>query len=171
MDTLELASCLGQSKFKNVTIVSPGVFASDQLPILLQENCCFIANLDPITKPGSHWVALFFQDGKCEYFCSYALSPPEYFKKYIRKNTGSAPRVNDTRLQNYFSTVCGEYCLYFLCNRAEGKSLREIVNSFTPELSRNDGVVQKFVLKYFNKINPTIDVALLIRQIAIANKM
>lgn len=171
MDTLELVSCLQQTKFKNVFIIPPGVFASDQLPLIPHKNCCFIMNLDPISQPGSHWSALFFQDGNCDYFCSYALPPSERIRKFIRKNTGSAPRLNKTRLQDYFSTVCGEYCLYFLCNRAEGHSMREIVQSFTPVLSRNDGIVQKFVLKYFNKLNPTIDMELITRQIAIANKM
>lgn len=37
-----------------------GVYASDRLPKFKRKFSTFIANLDPHTLPGSHWVAIFF---------------------------------------------------------------------------------------------------------------
>ena len=37
---------------------------------------------------------------------------------------------NKTQLQSAFSTVCGQYCIYFLYHRCRRRSMSSIVNSF-----------------------------------------
>ena len=54
-----------------------GVFAADQLPKTFDTfPCGFVANTDPITEPGTHWVSFYFPSpGKGEFFDSYGHPP------------------------------------------------------------------------------------------------
>ena len=65
-----------------------GVFAADQLPKSLSTfPCGFVANTDPSTEPGTHWVVFHFPNHKtCEFFDSYGQQPEHYnesFKTYL----------------------------------------------------------------------------------------
>ena len=55
-----------------------GVFASNELPSKIPSYPSgLIANTDPNNKPGQHWVAMFLEEGKEEFFDSYGL-PPQF---------------------------------------------------------------------------------------------
>ena len=63
-----------------------GVFASDQIPKIVPKKDlqCFVVNLDPSWKPGSHWVAACVRKEKrkniLEIFDSYGIKPIVFWK-------------------------------------------------------------------------------------------
>ena len=54
---------------------------------------------------------------------------------------------NKIQLQSVFSTVCGQYCIYFLYHRCRKRSMASIVNSFVNDKLHDDQLVYDFALK------------------------
>ena len=129
-----------------------GVFALDQIPQIdnsFSFPLCFVSNTHPSTKPGEHWVALFYlSPDSLEFFDSYGLPPAVY-------GFSLDPRVyNHRTLQSLNSNVCGQYCIFYLYHRSRGKSLSRILNSFsTRDLAWNDKSVARFISKYLHPTN------------------
>jgi hypothetical protein len=155
MDTLQIenllrADCRLSTSFE-------GVFASDQLPSFCESSCpaALVMNLDPSSRGGSHWVCIYV-DGKTrcgEYFDSYGMRPPvEDFVKFLDRNCARWT-YNDRELQSLDTDVCGHYCIWFLSERARGRSMDEIVAGFSPSnTARNDAAVRKRVETRFGRI-------------------
>ena len=174
MNTRELVDCLKQDSAVRATLLPPGVFPADRLPVpssVADFPFCFIANLDPSTDGGSHWVALY-ADGRgiFDYFCSYGVPPPPRFVSYMAEFSGGKPVYNaNTRpLQCPLTTVCGEFCLYFLHFRNCRLNMEEIVNTKFSKRDPHENVslVQKFVATMFSFRNPAIDPDLLVEQVS-----
>ena len=68
------------------------------------------------------------------------------------KNTWT---FNSKQLQSILSDVCGHYCVFYLCHRARGHSMKAIVNMFDSNKTSNDTKVFRFVNKHF-RISPKI---------------
>lgn len=134
-----------------------GVFPSDKLPKLkhLVTKTGLIANLDPSSKPGSHWVAIFVtpRGGRkktvMEYFDSYGL-PPLVNDLLFAKNNYRV-LYNKCRLQSYKTTTCGQFCIYFISQRLKNKSFAWILS----ELNSQDSP-DEFVRKYVKYTYPHI---------------
>lgn len=112
----------------------------------------FIANTSPHNESGQHWVAFYVVDEKRgEFFDSFA-HPPEY---YSRKFTNFFQRQsvitewNHKRLQSDISTVCAQYCVYYLLHRSRVQTLQEIIKPFTKDLLTNDEYVYNVVDNMF----------------------
>lgn len=130
-----------------------GVLAVDQLPKKIPEHVrSYVINTDPADKPGTHWVAVYF--GKrddddqgftvAEYFDSYGLPPVDQrIIDFIRKNTDFYYH-NDRPLQSLYSTVCGQYCVYYLVKRHRGETLEGILDRFTTSKTTNDQAVRSW---------------------------
>ena len=75
MDTLSL--CRLACSDKKIKKTFGGVYASDSLPVHKKRFSSFIANLDRSTLPGSHWVAIYFENkyNSAYYFDSYGKAP------------------------------------------------------------------------------------------------
>src|SRR5215510_9738140 len=123
--------------------VSPhfiGVFPSDQLPNRIRSfPCSLVANTDPSSKKGEHWVCFYFDPkGSAEYFDSYGFPPMnmELFNFLVKNGCGiksqnrNPIKCNNIQLQNFNSNACGHYCIAYLASRARGISMREVINSF-----------------------------------------
>lgn len=83
----------------------------DTLPKKPHKIECGIVNLDVSTGSGTHWVAYYKKDNRCEYFDSYGnLPPPKEIVKYLGDNIS----YNYKRYQSYNSVICGHLCLFFL---------------------------------------------------------
>ena len=63
---------------------------------------------------------------------------------------------NTIQLQSAFSTVCGQYCIYFLYHRCRKRSLSSIVNSFVNDKLCNDQLVYDFVRRKYMQIHPSL---------------
>lgn len=107
-DTFQLRRCGRKSDLKNFL----GVFPADLIPKRnLNGTCSLIANTDPQDRPGQHWVAIIFVDGKGTFFDSYGMKPSEHNPSW-RYLDGL--KRNNVCFQQDTSDVCGDYCLYAL---------------------------------------------------------
>lgn len=115
------------------------VFAANRLPVYSSLPICIISNLDPDTKPGSHWVAIHVDNnGVGEYFDSFGRKPIEHHKKFLKRNA-KIWVYNNKHLQNYFTSICGEYCLVYLYFRYKKMfTMKQFINFFSTNTLCND---------------------------------
>lgn len=149
LETVMQMDRVTQTKFR-------GVFASDQLPDLVDiYPSAYIANVDPSDQPGSHWVAMYFtEEGKAEFWDSYGQTPNLYsrtFKNFLERNSNYWI-MNHTVLQSLDSSVCGEYCIYYLIHRCRGFSMSTIVNHFSQRKRINDSIVYEFAKRHYPSV-------------------
>ena len=112
-----------------------GVFPADHLPQKLNAYPCgFVANTDPSSQPGTHWVAFYFPSKeKGEFFDSYGQSPRRYrksFEDFLQEHSHEW-EFNTQKLQSSWSNVCGQYCIFYLSHRARGHGMKKIVQLFS----------------------------------------
>ena len=63
---------------------------------------------------------------------------------------------NKIQLQSAFSTVCGQYCTYFLYRRCRNRPMSTIVNNFANDKLRNNQLVNDFVRRKYRHIHPSL---------------
>jgi hypothetical protein len=151
MDGQTLDTLMQQDK--HVAPFFVGVFAADTLPRRLHKKpALLICNTDPISKPGSHWVAFFIgENGEGEFWDSYGMPPIIKQHRQFMDRLCKQWTYNHTSLQAIDSIVCGEYCILYLVHRAHGYTLRCFVKSlFGPEPDANDAVVRKLFHRMFS---------------------
>ena len=130
-----------------------GVFARDQLPTSLAVPSGLIVNLDPASKPGSHWVAFYFDvEGPGEYFDSLGKIPPGMTCMISWENTQKTQCHGQTYdCKALASASCGQYCAYFLCHRFWGVPMHRILSVFSgTNLPLNDCLVTDWVNERFD---------------------
>ena len=125
------------------------------LPMKIQSYpSAYIANTDPSSKPGQHWVVFFFRNANsAEFFDSYGRAPDHYnehFINFIRRNTHSYV-WNTVTLQQNNSQVCGYYVLYYLLMKCRNMPLKDIVQHFSNDKRENDVNVYEYMYHYVNK--------------------
>ena len=148
MNSLQLERALERNPFTKKTF--RGVFAADELPDLDTFPCGFVANTDPRTEPGTHWVAFYFPSrDKGEFFDSYGY-PPEYYGEGF--TVYDVETINSHKLQSSWSEVCGHYCIFYLYYRSRRHSMSKIVNMFSSNTTINDCKVSCYVKKHFNVV-------------------
>jgi hypothetical protein len=131
-----------------------GVFACDQLPRGRMEfPAALVANTDPASESGKHWVAFYFDSGgNAEYFDSYGIAPQNCDLFDFFKAHGKNHKFNGVQLQSGSSSVCGHWCIAFLKKRCHGQSMDEIVRGFETCCKKNnrDAVVGSLVNSAYN---------------------
>lgn len=130
-----------------------GVFPVDKLPTKIKKPALIIANTDPSTKPGRHWVAFYLPKvGPPEYFDSIGVPPKQKeFLTFLKKH-GTRYKFNNKRLQGALSTTCGNYCGVYLYYRAKKTSFRDFLKLFSnTDFSRNDAKVKEMYERIFHK--------------------
>ena len=126
-----------------------GIYASDTLPNNPHTKpSSYICNLDPSTMSGSHWVCFYFPlKGLPEYFDSFGFPPTKNFENFL----GYSYIYNPGFIQYPLSTVCGQYCIYYLWQRALNKSMYTILSEFDSEnLLYNDMLVNNAIENHFS---------------------
>ena len=169
MNTLELEKAARSDRFLKNNF--GGVYACDQLPKYAIHNG-YIADINNSKLPGSHWVAMWFVPARKEvyYFDSYGLKPPNvHIVRFLKRNS-IFKKYNLRVLQSHCSTVCGQYCLYFLSHRARGFPPERILKTFGKKKQRNDELVVRFAHKLYNMRPrpPTIDSGCVQRSLSLA---
>ena len=147
-----------------------GVYPSDLLPARARSEkpCAYIINLDPHHLPGSHWICCYFPKVGYlpEYFDSYGGSPNPDIERFL----GDGPyRQSTVAVQNLFSTVCGQYCIYYIWMRIHDHSMDSIINELrrkTPPVA--DLFVNAYIEQVLGQDFSVYDRQFLIRQIATA---
>ncbi len=132
-----------------------GVFPSDRLPIKVAHYpSAIVANVDPYGKPGTHWCAFYITQDHGYFMDSYGMRPQDYteaFKDFLDRNCKQWT-YNTNCLQSLNSTVCGQYCLYFLLLRCRHFSSEQILSRFSKNTQRNDRFVYRYILKYYGAV-------------------
>lgn len=127
------------------------VFAANHLPIRVHLPIYLISNLDPDSKPGSHWVAIYISsNGIGEYFDSFGRKPTGFHEHFLKRNS-KMYYYNGTILQNYLTRVCGMYCLVFLYYRFKNLSMYNFVNMFSDSTICNDIILRQLFKTVFYK--------------------
>ena len=142
MDTVQLLKIL-----KSDPVVQEcfnGVYARDMLPHIAKEGC-YVCNTDKSDKPGSHWVAMYIEDNRCEYFDSYGF-PPLFseFSDFLSHNV-QRWTYNDVQIQSTDSDVCGHYCVLYLMYRCRGMCMKDFVSLFSSNHKTNDDIVRNSI--------------------------
>ena len=109
--------------------------------------------------PGTHWIAIYFNEQtKGEFFDSSGKHPIYYNKYFLdfMNRTAVEWEHNKIQLQSAFSTVCGQYCIYFLYHRCRKGLMSSIVNSFVNDKFHNDQLVYDFVRQKYRQIHPSL---------------
>jgi len=138
-----------------------GVYAADQIAETFGKipSAC-IVNTDPSSKPGQHWVAIFQdQTDTVEFFDSYGKQP-DFF---LFTNFPRCSRIikQNSVLQSNITSVCGQYCMFFLFKRCTGVLFPSIIKSFSFNKMENDFHVQSFINHIFHLKTKTVDIDLL----------
>lgn len=124
-----------------------GVFALDKIPSKITDlPSCLVVNFDKSFQPGSHWVALYISNLTTEYFDSYGSQPThDSILKLLKDNY----LYNAEKLQNPITTVCGQYCIFFLWKKSCGWSMEKILDVFSDDTFENDFLVNDIIETYF----------------------
>lgn len=151
MNTQQLTEVLNQDHVTRPIFM--GVFASDSLPEKIDHfPFLLIANSDPSTDSGSHWLAFYISSQEeGEFFDSYGNQPSFYshnFTKFMERHSREII-FNSKHIQSNRSDVCGQYCLFFLIHRARATPMENIIRLFSPDKDWNDLMVDDFISKHF----------------------
>lgn len=158
MNTAQIQRALEQDSVTSKKFC--GVFPCDKLPQTIGKwPCGFVANTDPSSEPGTHWVAFYFpSEHKGEFFDSYGQPPDRYrdsFGDFLKEHAYDWT-FNERKLQSAWTDVCGHYCIFYLSHRARGHSMNKIVQLFTNDTMLNDTNVARFVKSHFNFKKPNV---------------
>ena len=114
-----------------------GVKASDRMPVYpyLDVPRGYIVNLDRHDQPGSHWIALWTDDGKGEIMDSFALPfwqayPVPELKTWLTKHL-EVLQQNTKTLQAIDAESCGLYALFFLIHKSQGGTMQSFESLFS----------------------------------------
>lgn len=125
------------------------VFAANRLPMLVKKPTYIISNMDPDTRPGSHWVAIHINENNVgEYFDSFGRKPIGNHKQFMIRNC-KVWLYNNKPLQNELTSVCGKYCLVYLYFKSKHYSTQYFLSLF----DKTNTLLNDFMLDYlYNKI-------------------
>ena len=144
-----MAEILGRTKSQQFR----GVFAQDELMSLGAFPApwgAIVHSREKRVKIG-HWFAIYVNAHRTGHFyCSFGLTPFGACAKLLEEN--SVYTVHSTKLiQSPASTLCGMYCVFVLTNLIAGKQFDTILNTFGPNLRKNDAFVTEWVAKRRSK--------------------
>ena len=131
-----------------------GCFSPDELDNLLISSLPIklILNLDYSNKAGSHWIALRIEKSRIELFDPLGFrlnkwpSIPLPFLHFLQQISHRRQLFISRELQPSKSSLCGFYCIYYFLAR-EKLSFRNIVNSFSLSLRKNDKILSALLYK------------------------
>lgn len=125
-----------------------GVFPSDEEPKIDLNSLPigFVWNTGDSSTRGEHWVCVWLATNNTAYFFdSSGYAPQQEFVTFLKKVSTRQKAVFKEQVQDYLSSVCGQYCLYVMIMKSIGKSDKEIRKPFTKNYVKNDEFVQNWV--------------------------
>ena len=121
-----------------------GCYPSDTIPSCRKYPSSMVINFDEADQPGTHWVALFAPSKRrAIFFDSYGTEGVKNIQDYLNKKFWFVTRQT-FNIQEYNSTVCGHYALYFIYMCSRGVPFFKIQKSLSG-LQDPDGYVKRFV--------------------------
>jgi hypothetical protein len=130
MNSIQLYSAL---KSQNVTrSFFSGVYSYDTILLIKKKPKLIICNTDPSYREGEHWVLFFFDKNTVDFFDPLGKSISYYGQNFIIfiKRFAKYYEINKRRVQPLYSSLCGQYCLYYAFLRCKGFKMNFIMKSF-----------------------------------------
>jgi hypothetical protein len=149
-----------------------GVFPSDLIPIsALHYPCCLVVNTKPVSHSGEHWIVIVKSSKNTGYyFDSYGMSPANFTEAAVVLEPTINWDHNKVQLQSLLTTVCGQYCVFFLLHIARGLSPKQIVDFLNDngDTAANDAFIFTFFKQRYDGFEDTklIDFPFIKKQIA-----
>lgn len=129
MNTKQLWTALTYNSHTNS--IFDGVYSKDRLKDIKEKPALIICNTDDSDQPGEHWVLFYFVEPHCvEFFDSLGRDISFYGKSFVEfvQKFADVTKQCNKRTQPRNTSLCGEYCLYYIAMRCKGKSMEEIVS-------------------------------------------
>lgn len=129
-----------------------GLYARDQLENIIIKPQLVIANTDPSTAPGEHWVLFFFRGTSVDFFDSLGRNIEAYhedIRNFIDRYSSEVNYLSH-RIQPLNSNMCGHFCLYYALKCCQGYDMSSILSSI-----ESPQQVLSFVSKHFILCNST----------------
>lgn len=164
MNNLEISDLI--VRHPEMRIPFAGVYALDTLPIKPEERrpLAYIVNTAPSYTRGEHWICMYFPVNDFpEFFDSYAFSPHPEFVAFM----GGHYRKSNTWLQGFLSTVCGQYCIFYIYMRyILGMNVNDILAFLHGKgRFRADEYVNRFIEAVFRTDLDVVNISFLMDQI------
>ena len=106
MNSLEIYEKLTGDDMSKKNFVN--VLARDELPLKIKWPSSFVINTDKSSKPGEHWLAMYYdKNGSCEFFDTLGFSPKYYDLNEYLKASSHEYFYNPQQIQGLFSHYCG----------------------------------------------------------------
>jgi len=161
MDTGKIDECLKSIDKNNIR--TGGVFACDELPDRsLLKNKYVVVNFDKKNEPGSHWIVIGTETGgggSDEYFDSFGLPPiNKLIEHFLMEGGKNHYESSQKSIQHPLSTVCGQYCIFFIYCRCSGLSFSDFIKMFNNIPILNDAIVNCVTSDIFNISYDMVDV-------------
>jgi len=140
------------NRYLNKYICFRGTYPSDMLPHRLsnQRPAAIVLNTDPSTKPGTHWVAIFFNtNGTAEYFDPFGFPPlTSNIIEFINSNALNGWSCNNITFQTpVLSQTCGIYCILFIRDRCSNIPFKSFISKFSRNVFLNDILAEIYLSK------------------------
>lgn len=141
LNTFELAHYMLKDPY--IRTQYGGVVAIDELP---RHVTCkpklFIVNTDVSSQPGKHWFVIYVTR-ICEHFDPAGLPALPVSENFMITHS-SKYLINTRRVQDYDSSTCGLFCLFYAYFRCRGVTFTNIMNMFYDNLEVNEAIVKYF---------------------------
>ena len=113
----------------------------------------YVINLDEYSDIGTQWIALYVNNKTVTYFDSFGIEHiPKEVKNIIgnRNIISNICRIQNCRIQNYDSIMCGYFCIGFIDYMLMVQSLTYYTNLFSPSnFKKNDDIILNYFLNKF----------------------
>ena len=125
------------------------IFSRDALPDKILKKECGIINLDDIVGRGTHWVCYRNLEKKLvEYFDPFGLIMPYEIRDYLL-TSGKKIIYSQDEIQNRKTVLCGYWCLYYLNERQNGKSILDVIHNEGFDEDNSDFIKDYFINKQY----------------------
>ena len=124
MNSKQLRWILSGDKFSKLSF--RGVYAIDEMKSIKSVSYppSFVINLDPSYKPGSHWVAVYFdKNGVGKYFNSFAHYPPHEVVHFLCSHA-KGWQYNPMQVQELYTMTCGQFVVFYIYQKSQELNVR-----------------------------------------------
>jgi hypothetical protein len=127
-----------------------GTLPFNYLPQKIEKPCFFILNTHDSRLPGEHWIVLHFSaNNSCYYFDSFGEPLQNKFIINIVNKNCKKFYYNKKKLQDLYSSKCGEYCVMFVAFIGRGYDYEDFLNLFSNNHFYNDMLIEHLFEKIF----------------------
>ena len=125
-----------------------GVYPRDLLPAHPSRDSFYICNTAPSSHPGIHWVLINRNSSQhTEFFDSLGRHA---IHSSIKKFLGDYYTRAIVQTQETMSSLCGEYCLFYITLRCQGHPMEDVMALLNAAGSQSDWLVSSYVYETFD---------------------